>query len=63
MSCFYLLQECSTLLRTATIKNLQTINAREGVEKREPFCTIGVNVHYTFTLNDTLIMENSMEVP
>ena len=25
-------------------KNLQTINAREGVEKREPFCTVGGNV-------------------
>ena len=25
-------------------KNLQTINAGEGVEKREPFCTVGENV-------------------
>ena len=26
-------------------KNLQTINAGEGVEKREPFCTVGGNVN------------------
>ena len=26
------------------LKNLQTINAREGVEKREPSCTVGGNV-------------------
>ena len=26
-------------VRMAIIKNLQTINAGEGVEKREPFCT------------------------
>ena len=25
-------------------KNIQTINAREGVEKREPSCTVGGNV-------------------
>ena len=25
-------------------KNLQTINPGEGVEKREPFCTVGENV-------------------
>ena len=38
-------------------KNLQTINAGEGVEKREPSCTVGGNVHRYST------MENSMEVP
>ena len=26
-------------------KNLQTINAGEGVEKREPFCTVDGNVN------------------
>ena len=26
-------------------KNLETINAREGVEKREPSCTVGGNVN------------------
>ena len=26
-------------------KNLQTVNAEEGVEKREPSCTVGVNVN------------------
>ena len=29
----------------AIIKNLQTINAVEGVEKREPSCTVGGNVN------------------
>ena len=33
------------LVRMAIIKNLQTINAREGVEKREPSCTICGNVN------------------
>ena len=46
-----------TPVRTAIIKNLQTINAEEGVEKREPSCTVGGNVIGTAT------MENSMEVP
>ena len=27
-------------------KNLQTINAGEGVEKREPSCTVGRNVNW-----------------
>ena len=34
-----------TLVRIAIIKNQQTINAGEGVEKREPSCTVGVNVN------------------
>ena len=34
-----------TPLRMAIIKNLQTINAGEGVEKREPSCTVGGNVN------------------
>ena len=38
-------------------KNLQTINAGEGVEKKEPSYTVGGNVNCTAT------MENSMEVP
>ena len=33
-----------TLVRMAIIKNLQT-NAGEGVEKREPSCTVGGNVN------------------
>ena len=32
-----------TLVRLAIIKNLQTINARENVEKREFSCTVGGN--------------------
>ena len=32
-----------TLVRIAIIKNLQAINAGEGVEKREPFYTVGGN--------------------
>ena len=38
-------------------KSLQTINAGEGVEKREHSCTLGGNV------NGTVTMENSMEAP
>ena len=34
-----------TPVRMAMIKNLQTINAGEGVEKREPSCNVGGNVH------------------
>ena len=30
----------------AIIKNLQTINAGEGVDKREPSCTVGGNVNW-----------------
>ena len=33
-----------TPVKMAIIKNLQTINAGEGVEKREPSCTVGGNV-------------------
>ena len=33
-----------TPVRMAIIKNLQTINAGEGVEEREPSCTVGGNV-------------------
>ena len=32
-----------TLVRMAIIKSLQTINAGEGVEKREASCTVGRN--------------------
>ena len=32
-----------TLVRMAVSKSLQTINAREGVEKREPSYTVGGN--------------------
>ena len=34
-----------TPVRMAIIKNLQTINAGEGVEKREPSCTVGGDVN------------------
>ena len=34
-----------TPVRMAIIKNLQTINSGEGVEKREPSCTVGGNVN------------------
>ena len=34
-----------TPVRMASSKNLQTINAGEGVEKREPSCTVGGNVN------------------
>ena len=34
-----------TPVRMAIIKNLETINAGEGVEKREPSCTVGGNVN------------------
>ena len=47
-----------TLVRMAiTKKSINTINTREGVERREPSYTIGGNVNCTVT------MENSMEVP
>ena len=35
-----------TLARVAIIKKLQTINAGEGVEKRESSCTVGGNVNW-----------------
>lgn len=38
-------------------KNLQTTNAREGVEKGEPSCTIGG------TVIGTASMENSIKFP
>ena len=31
------------LLEWKSSKNQQTLNAREGVEKKEPFCTVGRN--------------------
>ena len=34
-----------TPVRIAIIKNLETINAGESVEKREPFCTVGGNIN------------------
>ena len=34
-----------TLVRMAIIKSLQTINAGEGVEKREPSYTVGGNAN------------------
>ena len=32
-------------LEWASTENLQTVNAQEGVEKREPSCTVGGNVN------------------
>ena len=46
-----------TLVRMAIIKNLQTINAWEGVEKREPFYIVCGNVNWY-----SYYGENSMEV-
>ena len=34
-----------TPVRMAIIKSLQTVNAGEGVEKREHSCTVGGNVN------------------
>ena len=34
-----------TLVKTVTVKNLQTINAGEGVEKMEPSSTVSGNVN------------------
>ena len=35
----------TTTRMTIILKNLQTINVGEGVEKREPFCTASGNVN------------------
>ena len=35
-----------TLVRMALIKSLHTVNAGEGVEKRECSCTVGGNVNW-----------------
>ena len=35
-----------TSVRMTIIKNLQTINAREDAEKREPFYIVGGNVNW-----------------
>ena len=48
-----------TPVRMAAIQNLQTINAREGVEKREPSYTVGGKLVQT----STATMENSVEIP
>ena len=45
-----------TPVRMAIIKNLQTINTGEGVEKRKLSCTVGGNAI------DTAITEN-IEIP
>ena len=45
------------LLQWVSSKSLQKTNIGEGVERREPFCTITGNVI------DSGIMENHMEVP
>ena len=46
-----------TPVRRPLSKNLQTINAGEGVEKREPSYTVGGNE------TSTASMENSVEIP
>ena len=45
------------LVRMANIKKLQIKNAGEGVEQREPSYTVGGNVSWYNTMDD------SMEVP
>ena len=45
------------LVKMAIVKNPQTINAREDVEKREISGTVGRNV------TDTTSMEDRMEIP
>ena len=47
-----------TLVRMAVSKSLQTINAREGVEKREPSYKLLVGMQ-----TGTASMENSVVVP
>ena len=34
-----------TPVRMAIIKDLQIVNARKGVDKKEPSCTVGGNVN------------------
>ena len=46
-----------TPVRMAIIKNLQTINTEEGVEKRKLSCIVGGNAI------DTAITENNIEIP
>ena len=46
-----------TPVRMAIIKNLQTINTGEGVEKRKLSCIVGGNAI------DTAITENNIEIP
>ena len=46
-----------TPVRWPSSKSLQTINAGEGMEKRECSCTVGGNKIHTAT------MEDGMEVP
>ena len=46
-----------TPVRIAIIKNPQTINTGEGVEKREPSCTVGG------MQTDKTTMEDSTEIP
>ena len=45
-----------TPVRMPVIKSLQALNAGDGVEKREPYCTVGGNA-------STATMENSVEIP
>ena len=40
------IQNYLTWVRMAITKNLQTVNAGEDVEKREPSCTVGGNVNW-----------------
>ena len=41
----YFKRKLCTPVRMGTIRNLQTTNAGEGVEKREPSCTVDGNVN------------------
>ena len=55
-----------TLVRMAIIKSLQTINAGEDIEKREPSCSVGGNVngysHYEEQYRHSLKTRNEATV-
>ena len=45
-----------TPVRMAIIKNPQTVNVGESMEKKKASCTVGMQI-------DTVTMEESMEIP
>ena len=45
-----------TQVRMAIIKNPQTVNVGESMEKKKASCTVGMQI-------DTVTMEESMEIP
>ena len=50
-----------TTVSMIVLRNLQTINARNGVEKREHFCTVSGNVNRINHMENH--MENRKEIP